>query len=63
MITIPIYTFITIIVITFILAGTMIYFAARCMELERDYDSKCNDVGQAINHFNYWKTKYNKEIK
>ena len=31
------------------------------MELEKDYDNKCNDVGQAINHYNYWKTKYKKD--
>ena len=61
MITIPIYTFITIVVITFILAFTMIFFVNRCMELEKDYDNKCNDVGQAINHYNYWKTKYKKD--
>ncbi len=63
MITIPIYTFVTIILITFGLIGVMIYFAQKYQEMELKLFSRTTDLDEAINHFNYWKTKYKKEVK
>ena len=63
MITIPIYTFVTMVAITFVLITVMIYFSQKYQELELKLFSRTTDLDEAINHFNYWKTKYKKEVK
>ena len=63
MITLSIYTFVTLILIAFVPIAVLIYFSRKYEYLELKYFSKTTDLAEAINHYNYWKTKYKKEVK
>ena len=62
MITIPIYTFVTIILITFALIGVMVHFTHKYQVMETKAYSQGIDLNEAINHFNYWKSRYKKLV-
>ena len=52
MITIPIYTFVTIVLITFALIGVMVHFTHKYQVMETKTYSQGIDLNEAINHFN-----------
>ena len=62
MITIPIYTFVTIVLITFALIGVMVHFTHKYQVMETKTYSQGIDLNEAINHFNYWKSRYKKLV-